>query len=148
MRNWASGVTVVTSQIKDIRHGMTVSSFTSVALEPPLVLVALAKNTRTAHIVQESGIFAVTILAQGQEEISDRFAGRLPDDADRFVGLETATLVTGAPLLVGGLAWFDCHVTQVIYGGTHLIFVGEVAAVQSFSGEPLVYHNRAYRKIC
>ncbi len=148
MRQWATGVTVVSAAAQGRRHGMTVSSFTSLSLEPPLVLVVLYQESRTHALVQAAGSFGVTILARSQKEISDRFAGRTPDDADRFAGLETETLQTGAPLLKGGLAWFDCRVEQAVPTGTHTLFVGRVVAARSFEGgEPLLYYDRAYRAL-
>src|SRR5512137_548100 len=86
MRLWATGVAVVTSQHEGVVHGMTVSSFTSVSLIPPQVLVALNQSTRTHALVKESRFFGVTVLGADQQEISDRFAGRLPDDANRLSG--------------------------------------------------------------
>ena len=148
MRRWATGITVVSAASGGRMHGMTVSSFTSLSLEPPLVLVALYRHSRTHALVQSAGHFGVTILSEAQREISDRFAGRMPDDADRFAGLEVVTLKSGAPLLREGLAWFDCRVQQTIPTGSHTLFVGEVLAAQSFTGRrPLLYYDRAYRTL-
>ncbi|RMF42465.1 MAG: flavin reductase [Anaerolineae bacterium] len=148
MRQWATGITVVSAAAEGRMHGMTVSSFTSLSLDPPLVLVALYQQSRTHALVQAAGHFGVTILAESQREISDRFAGRVPDDADRFTGLSVTTLQTGAPLLEGGLAWFDCLVEQAIPTGSHTLFVGKVLAARAFAGEkPLLYHDRAYRSL-
>jgi flavin reductase (DIM6/NTAB) family NADH-FMN oxidoreductase RutF len=149
MRQWTTGVTVVTTELDGRRHGMTVNAFTSVSLEPPLVLVSLERTTRTHGLVEGSGRFGVTILAQDQQELSDRFAGRISDLADRFTGLETDTLVSGVPFIRGGLAYLDCKVVQRHPAGTHTLFIGEVIAVQSDGEEesPLVYLNRAYRKL-
>jgi len=148
MRKWATGVTVVSAAAQGRRHGMTVSSFTSLSLEPPLLLVVLYQKSRTHALVQAAGSFGVTILASSQREISDRFAGRTPDETDRFAGLETETLQTGAPLLTGGLAWFDCRVEQALPVGTHTLFVGRVVAARAFGeGEPLLYYDRAYRTL-
>src|SRR5512139_2706393 len=107
MRNWATGVTVVATALEGVRHGMTVSSFTSVSLDPPLVLVSLERATHTHRLLEQSGCFSVTVLGEGQQDISDRFAGRQPDGDDRFAGLDTFTLVSGAPFISGGLAYFD-----------------------------------------
>ena len=76
MRAWASGVTIVTAAHKNEQHGMTVSSFASVSLDPPLLMVALQKTTRTSGLVSRAQAFGVTILSAGQREISERFAGR------------------------------------------------------------------------
>lgn len=144
MRAWSSGVTVVTAAHNGERHGMTVSSFTSVSLEPPLIIISLHTESRTHRLVHAANAFAVSILSADQHAISDRFAGRA-DDGDRFTGLDTETLVTGAPALRSALARLDCRVIQVISAGTNTIFLAEVAAVRGDGeGQPLVYHNRRY----
>lgn len=148
MRQWATGVTIVAAGLNGERHGMTVSSFTSVSLDPPLVLVSLERITHTHRLVVAAGYFAVSVLGQGQQEISDRFAGRVPDDEDRFAGLETFQLVSGMPFLAGGLAYFDCQVVSTYPAGTHTVFIGEVLSAQNTGGvEPLVYYNQAYRRL-
>ncbi len=148
MRQWTTGVTVVTSRSGDRRHGMTVNSFTSLSLDPPLVSVTLALGTRTQRLVEQSGIFGVTILHEGQVEISDRFAGRIPEGTDRFDGLETFELVTGAPLIQGGLAYLDCRVVHSYAMPSSKLYIGEVQAVQTAGGDsPLIYHNRLYHRL-
>ena len=148
MRAWTSGVTVVTAFHAGEQHGMTVSSFTSIALEPPLIIVSLQTVSRTHELVAQSNIFGVTILAESQQEVSDRFAGRIPDAEDRLAGLETETLVTGAPFIKGGLAYLDCRVSQAIEVGTNTLYLAEVIAARgNGDGNPLVYHDRNYRKL-
>jgi flavin reductase (DIM6/NTAB) family NADH-FMN oxidoreductase RutF len=152
MRRWATGVTVVTAAHENVYHGMTVSSFTSVSLDPPLILVSLERSTRTRQLVLDSAHFAVNVLHAGQEDISDRFAGRIPDVDDRFVGLEFHTLESGAPLLEDALAWLDCRVSAVIEMATHTIIIGHVIAVRAPAldegdGDPLLYYNRSYRQL-
>jgi flavin reductase (DIM6/NTAB) family NADH-FMN oxidoreductase RutF len=148
MRQWATGVTIVTTYFEDNRHGMTVSSFTSISLEPPLVMVSLEANTRTHALVKSSGIFGVTILEYSQADISDRFAGRHSEYSDRFNGIETFVLATGVPLIPGGLAALDCILISSIPAGTHTIFIGEVLAAQiGQDGDPLIYYNRDYRRL-
>lgn len=148
MRYWSTGVTIVTASHQGIQHGMTVSSFTSVSLTPPQVLISLARNTRTHDLVMRSELFGVNVLHASQQDISDRFAGRVPDDLDRLEGLETFSLSTGAPFIRGGLAFFDCRVVTTLGSGTHTIFIGEVAAAQSQeSNDPLIYFNRAYHTL-
>jgi len=145
MRRWATGVTVVTAQYAGHWHGMTVSSFTSISLEPPLVLISLEQGVKTNQMIQASGFFGVTILGAEQNFISERFAGRVPDIEDRFQGLDVITLKTGAPLLADGLAGFDCRVLSVTDAGTHTIFLGEVIALRiGQESRPLVYFERAY----
>ena len=148
MRQWATGVTVVSSIYDGLQHGMTVSSFTSISLDPPLVLVSLAKEARTHDLVQRSNIFGITLLNQAQEGISDRFAGRTTENQDRFAGLDTFTLYTGAPFLFGGLSFLDCTVVASHDVGDNTLFIGEVIAVQvTQEGDPLIYYNRSYRRL-
>ena len=148
MRAWTSGVAIVTASHAGERHGMTVSSFTSIALEPPLIIVSLQTVSRTHELVAQSNAFGVTILAEDQQEISDLFAGRMPDTEDRLAGLETETLVTGAPFIKGGLAYLDCRVSQTIEVGTNTLYLAEVVSARGDGeGRPLVYHDREYRKL-
>lgn len=150
MRRWASGVTVVTAAHGGRRAGMTVSAFFSVSLEPATVLVSLHEGAETLALARASKAFAVSILGEGQEASSARFAGYgIPKDADRFEGSRTAPRVTGAPVLEGAIAWVDCRVTAVHASGTHALVVGEVVAAGSAEGAaaPLVYHDRGYRRL-
>jgi flavin reductase (DIM6/NTAB) family NADH-FMN oxidoreductase RutF len=150
MRKWATGVTVVATAMDNIRHGMTVSSFTSVSLNPPLVLVSLEGASQTHRLIEQSGHFSVTILGEGQQAVSDRFAGREQDGEDRFNGLESFTIISGSPFIGGGLAFFDCRVVSTYPAGTHTVFIGEVLAVQGGdpSTAPLLYHDRDYHQLC
>jgi flavin reductase (DIM6/NTAB) family NADH-FMN oxidoreductase RutF len=145
MRGWSVGVTVVTTVLDGIRHGMTVNSFTSISLDPPLITISLQGSSRTYEMIAKSRVFGLTILSAHQAHISDLFAGKKPEIQDRFAGLKTQTLVTGAPLIVGGLAWLDCRITQTIDAGMNTLIIAEVLAAQT--GEdapPLVYHTRKY----
>jgi flavin reductase (DIM6/NTAB) family NADH-FMN oxidoreductase RutF len=150
LRFWTTGVTMVAASHNGVSHGMTVNSFTSLSLDPPLVSVSLEKVTRTHQLVKDANAFTVTILSQGQQALSDRFAGRESEQSDRFAGLETFTVETGNPILNQGMAFFDCKVAASHDAGTHTVFIGEVLACGRLTenGEPpLVYFNRGYRKI-
>ena len=148
MRHWAAGVTVVTSQFGAERHGMTVNSFSSVSLNPPVVTVTLANDTRTYTMVLASGILGITILREDQVEISERFAGHISDEGNRFSGLDLFTLSTGAPFLAGGLAFLDCRVrTSYPLALSTLFLLDVVAAQPSNQYRPLVYFNRGYQKM-
>ena len=148
MRAWVSGITIVTANYAGEQHGMTVSSFTSIAIEPPMIIVALQTGTRTHKLVTKSKFFAATILASSQQEISDRFAGRIADSEDRLAGIETETLVSKAPFIKGGLAYFDCRVTQATPVGDNTLFLAEVIAAQSnYPGQPLIYYNTNYQNL-
>ena len=111
MSRWATGVTVVTTCHDDELHGMTVNSFSSLTVEPPLVLFCADQSAHTYGLVEASGVFAVNVLSAGQEELSNLFAGRYPErDADRFAGVAYRQAVTGAPILEGSLGYLDCRV--------------------------------------
>ncbi|MGE5249965.1 MAG: flavin reductase family protein, partial [Bacteroidota bacterium] len=141
MRAWSSGVTIVTATHSGTSHGMTVSSFTSVSLEPPLIIISLHTDSRTHRLISASGAFAVNILAAEQQELSERFAGRDLSGEDRFAGLETESFVTGAPAFTGALAVLDCRVRQEIPVGMNTLFLAEVVGARGDGeGEPLVYH--------
>ena len=151
LRFWTTGVTIVAASHVGVRHGMTVNSFTSLSLDPPLVSISLEKATRTYQLVVPSGAFGVTILSETQRALSDRFAGRDSEHSDRFEGLETFSLGTGSPILSEGLAFFDCRVLAPHDAGTHTVFISEVLACGQFADavgrQPLAYFNRGYRKI-
>jgi flavin reductase (DIM6/NTAB) family NADH-FMN oxidoreductase RutF len=148
MRRWPTGVSVVTSFWGENRHGMTVNSFASVSLHPPLIVVTLAHKTRTCSLVNQSGVFGVIILNEAQADLSDCFAGRLSEESDRFAGLEIFTMITGAPFFRGGLGYLDCRVMRTIDFPDSTLFIGEVLAVErEEEGLPLLYYNRSYRRM-
>jgi hydroxymethylglutaryl-CoA lyase len=147
LAQWASGVTVVTTVFGGQRLGLTVSSFTSVSLNPPLVSVCIDNKLYTRTAIEHSGVFAVNVLDMHQLDFGLIFAGLKPDVEDRFAGIETTTAVTGSPLLPGVLAWLDCRVWRAYDGGDHTIFVGEVVATDASGADtPLIYHNRLWRR--
>ena len=148
MRAWTTGVAIVTSIYEDQQYGMTVNSFTSISLEPPLISVALRQLTHTHELVQKSGMFSVTILTAAQKELSDRFAGKLPNITDRFAGVQTETISLDSPVFKDGMAYFDCRVVSSMPVGENTLFVAEVLDARGEGqGEPLVYHNREYWKL-
>ena len=145
MRAWSAGVTIVTAIHEGNQHGATVNSFTSISLEPAIITITLQKSARTHELISKSHAFGVTILSAGQSKISDLFAGKMTEAGDRFFGLQTQTLVTGSPLIVGGLAWLDCHVVETFVAGNSTLFIAEVLAAQNTGdGQPLIYHSRKY----
>jgi flavin reductase (DIM6/NTAB) family NADH-FMN oxidoreductase RutF len=149
MRAWTSGVTVVTSAHGGEQHGMTVNSFTSISLDPPLIIISLQTASHTHALVSRAGIFGVTILSADQQAISERFAGRVAEGiGNRLEELETETLVSGAPFIKGGLAYLDCRVTQSIPSGMNTLFIAEVVAARGYDHDRvLIYHDRQYRKL-
>lgn len=145
MRAWSTGVTIVTAMDEDRKYGMTVNSFTSISLEPAIITISLRASTLTHNFVSKSRVFGLTILSAGQSHISDVFAGKTPGVEDRFAGLQTETLITGSPLIVGGLAWFDCSVVETFNIGENTLFIAKVLAASNIhDGQPLIYHNRKY----
>ena len=141
---WTTGVTVVTARASDRIHGMTVSAFTEVSLDPPLVLVCADKASLTHPVIAEGRVFAVNILARDQEGVSERFASK-KDEHRRFEGLDYETGKTGAPLLEGSVAALDCRVVAAHDAGDHVIYVGEVEELRlSEDREPLLYHGGRY----
>jgi len=140
---WGSGVTIVTARAGEEIHGMTVSAFCSVSLEPPLVLVCADKATNTQSLIERGGCFAVSILARGQEELSNRFASKR-QEWQRFDGLEVETAKTGAPLIPGAVVGLDCSVSAAHDAGDHVIYVGRVEEARLRDAEPLFYYRGRY----
>ncbi len=146
MRNWVTGVTVVSTKLDDIIHGMTVSAMISVSLEPPIMMVSLRKLTRTHDLVLQSSIFGISILNVDQQSISERFASHETENYERFSGIEFYTLTTGAPLVAGSLVGFDCEVVKTIDFETHSLFFGSVLDLKiGEHNKPLVYFDQGYR---
>lgn len=151
MRLWASGVTVVTTADGDKRAGTTASSFTSVALNPPLMLVCLYHAVETTTLIEQHQHFAISVLAAGQDAVSTQMAGftEMPEGKDRFDDINWMTKATGSLIYADAAAWFDCRVYAMYDGGTHKIVVGEVVAAgrQAEDVPPLLYYNSGYRQI-
>jgi flavin reductase (DIM6/NTAB) family NADH-FMN oxidoreductase RutF len=148
MRAWTTGVAIVTSIYEGRQYGMTVNSFTSISLEPPLISVALKQLTHTHELVVKSGMFSVTILTAAQKELSDRFAGKLPQVTNRFDGVQIETISLDSPVFKDGMAYFDCRVMSSMAVGENTLFIAEVLDARGEGeGEPLVYHNRQYWKL-
>lgn len=156
MRYFPAGVTIVTTlQPEDNSPcGMTVSSFASISLEPPLIAISLKKSSTTAQAVLEQKTFGVSILHSDQENLSNRFAGFDPEfeeQASRFIDLNIHTAQTGAPLLTDAFNWLDCKVWAVHDGSTHHVVLGEVVASSMVNEEPtqlpLIYYNRGYHSL-
>lgn len=145
MGRFATGVTVVTTGGPMGRHGLTANAVASLSLDPPLVMVAVDKRAHSLAFLKENRCFAVNILALDQEEISRRFARPGPKDFD---GLDFKTESTEAPILAGCLAHVDCRVVDILPGGDHEIFIGEVLSGSALeSGDPLLYFHGQYRRL-
>jgi flavin reductase (DIM6/NTAB) family NADH-FMN oxidoreductase RutF len=145
--SWASGVTIVTSQHAGERMGMTVSAFSSVSLDPPLVLVCADKASNTNGLIRQSRAFTVNVLGREQSALSNLFADKKRESV-RFDGLDFKMGVTGCPRIPGALASLDCSVFEAVDAGDHIVYVGAVeAAVIDAEQEPLVYWRGVYQKL-
>lgn len=146
MGRFASGVTIVTTVRGGRPVGMTASAFCSLSLDPPLVLFCLDKGAQCHDLFAAGECFAVSILAEDQLTLSERFAQ--PFD-DRFEGVAVECLETGAPVLPDALAVADCWLHAVHDGGDHSILVGRVVAVSVREDDtaPLLHYRGAYRKL-
>jgi flavin reductase (DIM6/NTAB) family NADH-FMN oxidoreductase RutF len=139
---FVSGVTVVTARDSDgVDHGMTVSAFCSVSLDPPLLLASIAHDATLHPVLLEQHEMAVSILTASQEAIARRFAEKLDN---RFDGVGFTRGVTGAALIDGALAVIEGRVIHRYTGGDHTIFVAEVLAASAAMDEPLLYYRGGY----
>jgi flavin reductase (DIM6/NTAB) family NADH-FMN oxidoreductase RutF len=142
---FATGVAVVTTATPGGEWaGVTVNSFTSVSLDPPLILWCLSLRAPSESVFRRTGRFVVNVLAAGQDELSQRFATPMPD---KFAGVETRPTRSGLPALAGTVAFFSCRTLTTHDGGDHRIFVGEVEQFERPGGEPLVFHSGKYRAL-
>jgi flavin reductase (DIM6/NTAB) family NADH-FMN oxidoreductase RutF len=142
---FATGVTI--AGVRDASgnpHGLTVNSFTSVSLEPPLVLVSLGQQASVIEYFRKAEHFGVSVLDEGQREISDRFARK---GHDRFDGVAWSPGETGAPLIDGVLATFECVVYRRVEAGDHDLFLGQVVRARLRPGRPLLYFASQYRAL-
>lgn len=144
MSHFASGVTVVTTEQDSRLYGMTVSAFSSLSLDPRLVLVCIEKNVKTHDVIASAGRFGVSILADGQQEISNRFASR---SDTKFEGVTVERRELGVPLIAGALCTLECRVHEQLPGGDHTIFIGEVVTAEVAEGQPLLYFRSRYQSL-
>ena len=143
MGSWPSGVTIVTSRAGEQTHGMTVSDFSGVSLDPPLALVCAAKSSVTTGLIEEGRCFAVNVLRLGQDGLSNKFASK-KHEFKRFEGVETFEAKTGAPLIRDALVNLDCRVVAVHEAGDHVLCVGEIEVAQINEGAPLLFFRGGY----
>lgn len=144
MGHFATGVTVVTAYQNGDIYGMTANAVASLSLNPPLILVAVDKSAAMHASLTQSRCFAMNILTEEQEHLSRRFAMRGPKEVNDLTWIKAAS---GAPILADVLAWVDCRLYEVLPGGDHNIFVGEILAGDSRDGRPLLYFGGKYRRL-
>ena len=142
---YATGVAVAT--VRDGRgdpHGITVNSFTSVSIAPPLVLICVDHRARVLEHFRPGAPFGINVLNETQREISDYFASA---KRDRFDGVDWHAGATGAPLVPHAVAFLECKVHKRVAAGDHDIVIGEVLEARIAEGRPLVYYASGYRKL-
>ena len=142
---FASGITVVTTvDARGRDHGMTASAFSSLSLDPPLVLVCIANDATMAPVMSAASSFAVNVLSDSQEAISRRFAGMIDD---RFIGLGHARGILGDVILDDVLAWMECRIVARYPSGDHVIVVGEVESAGARDARPVLYYRGGYAQL-
>jgi len=145
MGHFATGVTVITT--KDITgkpFGLTVNSFTSLSLNPPLVVVCVDKTVDCYSCFDETKVFAVNVLSEDQEELSRRFATK---GIEKFAGIQWRMGEHGAPLLDGVIGTIECKVNHSYEGGDHTIFLGEILSAAAKGDRPLLFFKGKYHRL-
>jgi flavin reductase (DIM6/NTAB) family NADH-FMN oxidoreductase RutF len=139
---FATGVTVVTARAADgAPVGLTVNSFTSVSLDPPLILWCLGQDSASFDTFRLAEAHMINVLAADQLDVAKRFASR---GADRFAGLRWSPTDTGLPRLDGCIAWFECAIRSRYEEGDHLVLVGRIESFEVARGKPLIFHDSRY----
>jgi flavin reductase len=144
---FATGVTVVTTRGPEHSYGLTANAFSSVSLDPPLILVCVNSGTRGSESIEQNRVFVVNILSAEQEPLSRYFASKeRPHGKDAFREIAHRTEVTGSPVLEGAAAYLDCRLAASHPAGDHVIFIGEVVALGiDQTTKPLLFHQGQYR---
>jgi flavin reductase (DIM6/NTAB) family NADH-FMN oxidoreductase RutF len=145
MGTFATGVTIVTTMVNGAAHGITANSFSSVSLDPPLVLFCLGRSSTNFEAFMAADCFAVNILAAGQDALSTRFAVY---EGDRFEGVPWQPWETGSPVLDGVVAVADCLCEAKHDAGDHIVMIGRAVRAEALSNTPpLLYHRGKYAQI-
>lgn len=140
MGKFATGVTVITTELDGTVHGMTANAFMSVSLKPMLVVVSIGERAQMLEKIRSSKKFAVNILARGQQELSMLFAGQTKEKRD-----VSFARLGDVPVIDGSLANVTCVVVNEHVEGDHTLFIGKVVEMKVEDGEPLLYFNGQYR---
>lgn len=150
MGHFVTGITVVTTLADGAPQGITVNALSSVSLDPPLVMVALDRQRFITPSVRAAGRYAVNVLSEGQQALSDCFAGApVEPGRDAFCGARWTAGPTGLPLIDGAIATLECTVVQTFDAGDHQLFIGRVDSLASDPHDPvpLLYYRRQYLRI-
>jgi flavin reductase (DIM6/NTAB) family NADH-FMN oxidoreductase RutF len=145
MGHFATGVTIITTISKSGQpYGLTANAFTSVSLNPPLLLVSVDKKAESYPFFEESKVFTVNFLAEDQETLSRKFA---VSGGDKFTGVAFRTGANGVPILEGSLAYLECKVYASYEGGDHMLFLGEIEQAETRDVKPLLFYRGGYRSL-
>ena len=145
MGHFATGVTVITTMDKDgAPFGLTANAFTSLSLNPPLVLICIDKGVQCYCCFEESKLFAVNVLSENQEEISRRFATK---GIEKFSSIKWRKSESGLALLEGAISHIECKVVQGYDGGDHTIYIGEIISATGSGDRPLIFFKGQYRRL-
>jgi flavin reductase (DIM6/NTAB) family NADH-FMN oxidoreductase RutF len=146
---FATGVTIITLDLDGEVHGMTANAFTSVSLDPPLVLVCVDASTRTHSYMHARKRFGINVLCETHRRISDYYARRerIHERAEVEAGARFDRTPHGTPMLHGSLAYLECRLHSAQDAGDHTIFIAEVEDVVVRDGDPLMFFRGKYRKV-
>jgi len=145
---FTTGVTIITAQHEGQLFGFTANSFTSVSLDPPLVLFCVKKDATFVEVIEESRAFGINILSYRQEGLSNKFANPALLNEQRFEGVDIHKSPLSCPIIKGSLAYLDCHQHKVTKVGDHLLVLGKVKHFDRYSDEePLLYFGGGYRAL-
>lgn len=148
MRNWTTGVCILCVQHECYHHGMTVNSFSSVSLDPPLITVTLQNDSHTRRLVNGSGFFSISILNSSQQIIAEIFSQKVRAEKDRFKDIKTVELPEGMKAIQDALSILVCKVYNPVVFQNSTLYISEVMRILDGPNEkPLVYHNREYKNL-
>jgi flavin reductase (DIM6/NTAB) family NADH-FMN oxidoreductase RutF len=142
---FATGVAIASARDAEGQpHGMTINSFTSVSMDPPLVLICVDHTTNLLAVFEQCGHYGLSFLDRHQQSLSRRFAQR---GQDRFEGMPWVSGSTGVPLIPGALAHLQCRIAQSVIAGDHTVLIAEVVSADIQSGSPLLFFGSGYRSL-
>ena len=145
--HYASGITIITSEVDGVPIGLTCQSFYSVSLEPPLVSFSVATSSTTYPLIRETGKFAVNVLSNSQTPVSTQFSR---SGTDKWAGIDWVPSAGGNPLIHDTLMWLDCTIEEEVRAGDHEIVIGRVHSMSPaewHTGEPLLFFKGKYRQL-
>ncbi len=145
MSRFPTGVTVITALTKDGPAGLAANAVSSLSLDPPLMLACVDRGSRTLRSLEQAGQFGVNVLASDAAELAISFGRKLPVE-EKWQGVSWSE-IEGIPMLDAAIVWIGCELGDVIGGGDHVIVTGGVVAVHERDGDPLLFHNGAYRPL-